>query len=133
RLGTHRSARCLRSGRRVQGRRGRSGLAGRMRPESRVSPGGGQLMSAPKSAYPVPVEELLPKARELARRLGEVPSRNRLMSEFRIGARKAKELLKHLNTTGIGSDEPGESGPARRLHLVSDTDSTDIADAVTQP
>lgn len=52
-------------------------------------------MTAPTingAKYPQPVEALLPKARELARELGEVPSRNRLMREYRIGAPKADEL-----------------------------------------
>ncbi|MFV2102800.1 DUF2637 domain-containing protein [Micromonospora sp. LOL_024] len=42
--------------------------------------------------YPQPVDELLPAARKLAEDLGEVPSRNRLMRQFRIGAPKAEEL-----------------------------------------
>ena len=41
------------------------------------------------SAYPPTVAELLPKARELAAQLDELPTRNRLMREFRIGAAKA--------------------------------------------
>lgn len=48
------------------------------------------------SAYPLPVDELLPRARELAKELGEVPSRNRLMSELRIGAPKAQALREKL-------------------------------------
>ncbi len=90
-------------------------------------------MSTPKSAYPVPVEELLPRACELAQHLGEVPSRNRLMSEFRIGARKANEILKQLGTTGAGNDESAESGTAPRLHLVAGLESTDASDEPTQP
>lgn len=46
----------------------------------------------PRSAYPRPVSELLPEARRLAEQLGELPSRNRLMRDLRIGAPKAEEL-----------------------------------------
>jgi hypothetical protein len=52
-------------------------------------------MTAPTvngTRYPQPVEALLPKARKLTAELGEVPSRNRLMREYRIGAPKAEEL-----------------------------------------
>ena len=52
-------------------------------------------MTAPTingTRYPQPVDELLPAARKLADELGTMPSRNRLMREFRIGAPKADEL-----------------------------------------
>ncbi|MEV0842731.1 ABC transporter permease [Actinocatenispora sera] len=66
-------------------------------------------MTAPsknrQSAYPATVADLLPEARSLAARLGELPSRNRLMTELHIGAPKARDLLAEL----------------RRLHLVTDT------------
>ena len=55
------------------------------------------MTSPARSAYPVPVSELVPKARELAAELGAVPSRNRLMREFRIGANKARAVLDALN------------------------------------
>lgn len=56
-------------------------------------------MTAPTtsgSAYPPAVEELIPKARELADQLGETPSRNRLMREFRVGSPKATALREAL-------------------------------------
>ncbi|MER7894356.1 ABC transporter permease [Micromonospora sp. NPDC094482] len=56
-------------------------------------------MTAPTingTKYPQPVEALLPAARTLARELGDLPSRNRLMREYRIGAPKADELLSRL-------------------------------------
>ena len=66
-------------------------------------------MTAPtknrQSAYPATVADLLPDARALAARLGELPSRNRLMTELHIGAPKARDLLAEL----------------RRLRLVTDT------------
>ncbi|MEU7902180.1 ABC transporter permease [Actinoplanes sp. NPDC049118] len=48
------------------------------------------------SAYPAAVEALIPQARELADQLGEVPSRNRLMKEFKVGAPKAIALREAL-------------------------------------
>ncbi|WP_433388433.1 DUF2637 domain-containing protein [Micromonospora sp. KLBMP9576] len=56
-------------------------------------------MTAPTingTRYPQPVSELLPKARTLLAELGEVPSRNKLMTEFRIGAPKATDLRNRL-------------------------------------
>ncbi|MEV1156928.1 ABC transporter permease [Micromonospora chokoriensis] len=56
-------------------------------------------MTAPAingTKYPQPVDELLPAARTLTKELGEVPSRNRLMTEYRIGAPKATELRTRL-------------------------------------
>lgn len=73
------------------------------------------------SAYPPPIENLLPQARDLAEQLGKVPSRNVLMKQFRIGAPKATALLDAL------TDIPGtpEDLPALRpLHLVPDPDPT---------
>lgn len=56
-------------------------------------------MTAPTingAKYPQSVDELLPAARKLSDELGEVPSRNRLMNEYRIGAPKASELRARL-------------------------------------
>ncbi|MER7420658.1 DUF2637 domain-containing protein [Micromonospora peucetia] len=57
-------------------------------------------MTAPTingTRYPQPVDELLPAARALDLPDGKVlPSRNRLMREFRIGAAKADDLLARL-------------------------------------
>jgi hypothetical protein len=78
-------------------------------------------MTAPtknrQSAYPATVADLLPEARALAARLGELPSRNRLMTELHIGAPKARDLLAEL----------------RRLHLVTDTTERDPAGAEPAP
>lgn len=90
-------------------------------------------MSAPttRSAYPVPVDELMPKARELAAELGTEPSRNRLMSEFRIGPNKAKTILTRLRE----GSEPDPTGPAG-LHLVpeepGDDSGSEIPAAATE-
>lgn len=48
------------------------------------------------SAYPADVADLLPRARALALELGDVPARNALMRELRIGAPKANEVRSAL-------------------------------------
>ncbi|KIR64262.1 hypothetical protein [Micromonospora haikouensis] len=56
-------------------------------------------MTAPTingTRYPQPVDELLPAARTLAEELDALPSRNRLMKQFRIGSEKANDLLARL-------------------------------------
>jgi hypothetical protein len=52
-------------------------------------------VSAP-SAYPFDLTDLLPHARTLAATLGDIPSRNRLMKELKIGAPKATALREAL-------------------------------------
>ncbi|WP_030439849.1 hypothetical protein [Actinoplanes subtropicus] len=54
--------------------------------------------TANRSAYPREVADLIPHARDLAASLGELPSRNKLMTTFKVGAPKAKELLAALTT-----------------------------------
>jgi len=51
-----------------------------------------------RSAYPREVTDLIPHARDLAADLGELPSRNKLMTTFKVGAKKANELLAELTT-----------------------------------
>lgn len=48
------------------------------------------------SAYPFDLAELLPRARALAESIGDIPSRNRLMKELRVGAPKATALREAL-------------------------------------
>ncbi|MFG2037323.1 ABC transporter permease [Dactylosporangium sp. NPDC048998] len=83
------------------------------------------------SAYPAPIEALLPEARALAERLGEIPSRNTLMKQFKIGAPKAKALLEAL------ADERAEIPAPRSLHVVPDLapqdDPTESAAPVEAP
>lgn len=50
---------------------------------------------------PASVAELLPRAVELAIELGEVPSRNRLMSELRIGAQRASTVRETVESASI--------------------------------
>jgi hypothetical protein len=85
------------------------------------------------SVYPAPVAALLPKARQLAADLGEVPSRNRLMTEFKIGAPKATALRGALQSEAATVEQS-----PNRLHLVpaaGDTanDDTTERDPVTDP
>jgi hypothetical protein len=76
------------------------------------------------SAYPAAVEALIPQARELADQLGEVPSRNRLMREFRVGAPKAIALREALTQT--------DPAPAVPVPIVTATDeAVALADTTT--
>ena len=77
-------------------------------------------MTAPTlapSAYPAAVEALIPQARELADQLGEVPSRNRLMKEFKVGAPKAIALREALTP-------PEQERPAVTPNLAVRDDAT---------
>jgi hypothetical protein len=69
---------------------------------------------ATRSAFPPPVEDLMPAARDLATNLGSVPSRNRLMGELKIGAPKANAIRDQLltETAGPGQTEEPDPEPA---------------------
>lgn len=85
------------------------------------------------SAYPAPVETLLPQARTLAAKLGEIPSRNKLMTEFRIGAKKATQLRSALTETStITSVGRGRSAGAA-LHAVPDSTGPGQQRALSDP
>src|SRR4051794_34685010 len=45
-----------------------------------------------RSAYPRPVDDLLPRAIKLADQIGDVPSLRRLIADLKIGAPKARAL-----------------------------------------
>ncbi|MFI6068233.1 DUF2637 domain-containing protein [Micromonospora sp. NPDC051227] len=83
-------------------------------------------MTAPTvngTRYPQAVGELLPAARTLVVELGEVPSRNRLMREYRIGAPKAGELLDRLRAESQIAQSPAESdAPTDPEIRTADTD-----------
>ncbi|MBQ0925906.1 ABC transporter permease [Saccharopolyspora endophytica] len=72
-------------------------------------------MTTAKSAYPVPVAELLPQARQLVKHLGRTPSRNQLMAELRIGAPKARELLDRL-----AEEDQAKTPNPGGLHVVAE-------------
>ncbi|MEV7229692.1 DUF2637 domain-containing protein [Polymorphospora sp. NPDC051019] len=48
------------------------------------------------SAYPPAIEDLMPAARELAERLGTLPSQRRIKAEFHVGRDKANAILDGL-------------------------------------
>lgn len=68
-------------------------------------------MTETRSAYPKPIEELVPAARALADELGTVPSRNQLKTRLRIGAPKANAVLAELGDY-TPQARPTEPGPA---------------------
>jgi hypothetical protein len=71
-------------------------------------------MTAPTSAYPRTIQDLLPLAREFAAELaesGESVSRNKLMDRFDIGAPKASDLIYLLRLLD-DSPETDETQPA---------------------
>ncbi|MFD6712344.1 hypothetical protein AMK25_22395 [Micromonospora sp. TSRI0369] len=64
------------------------------------------------SAYPAAVTDLLPAVRDLADRLGEIPSRNRIMREFKVGAPKAQAVRLALVAEPITLPDETEAEPA---------------------
>jgi hypothetical protein len=76
-----------------------------------------------RSAYPRDVPDLIPHARDLAADLGEVPSRNKLMKTFKVGADKANALREALTTA------PAATPPADPVAEVAD----DLAEPVDVP
>jgi len=92
-------------------------------------------MTAPttgRAAHPVPLEQLLPAARDLAERLGKVPSRNRLMTDLKVGSTKARTLLAALQQTNPTAT--AERTPVPAADLVPAAGPTEIgAEPVTVP
>lgn len=85
------------------------------------------------SAYPATVDDLLPQARALAGRLGELPSRNRLKRELRIGASKAAALLDALTTGTHPTSPPRAATPAPAAVEVAPVDVHEDTPTVTVP
>lgn len=81
------------------------------------------------SAYPRSVQELLPAARQLAARIGKLPSRNLLMQELKVGSPKATALREALargddarTTLPAGAGVPGrQARPADPADTTADT------------
>ena len=69
------------------------------------------------SAYPIAPEVLTDKVRDLAAEMGEWPSRNKVMTTFRVGAPKASDALAALRASGFDptapTTTPRTAGPAR--------------------
>lgn len=55
-------------------------------------------MSINGSVYPPAVEDLVPRVAALAQEIGEIPSRNRIMKEFKVGSPKASAVRDALVT-----------------------------------
>ncbi|WP_019901594.1 DUF2637 domain-containing protein [Salinispora arenicola] len=68
-------------------------------------------MTAPASVHPRTIDDLYPGALALTDQLGEVPSRNRLMKEFKIGVPKATELRERLTARATAPAEPDPTPP----------------------
>lgn len=64
------------------------------------------------SAYPRAVADLLPAVRDLADRLGEIPSRNQIMREFKVGAPKAQAVRLALVAEPITLPDETATEPA---------------------
>ncbi|MEH0821843.1 MULTISPECIES: ABC transporter permease [unclassified Micromonospora] len=70
-------------------------------------------MTAPTlSAFPRPVEDLIPAARDLADQLGQIPSRNRIKKELRVGGPKADAILAALTRTDTPPTTEPTTDPA---------------------
>ncbi|MDG9674974.1 ABC transporter permease [Micromonospora sp. DH14] len=63
------------------------------------------------SAYPRAVADLLPAVRNLADKLGEIPSRNQIMREFKVGAPKAQAVRLALVAEPITVPDDTDTGP----------------------
>ncbi|RAS58880.1 hypothetical protein C8D87_11750 [Lentzea atacamensis] len=67
------------------------------------------------SAYPMPLDELIPRVRALASETGEKPSLRGVMDRFSVGAKKARAALAVLDDTDTGDRDTEHE---RRLHSV---------------
>ena len=79
------------------------------------------------SAYPIAPEELTSRVRDLAVEMGQWPSRNKVMTTFRVGAPKATDALAALRasgfdptapTAGTGLESAPEASAKPDLHVV---------------
>ncbi|WAL65950.1 ABC transporter permease [Amycolatopsis cynarae] len=70
---------------------------------------------------------LLPRVRAWVADLGAVPSRNRIMAEFKVGAPKARAILAAL------TDENPTPPPPRALHAVPEPTSEPDPEVETEP
>lgn len=67
------------------------------------------------------LDELLPRAREVAGKVGELPSRNRLMRELHIGAAKARTLRATLAGNHVPNPAASASSDRGRLETTAPT------------
>lgn len=89
------------------------------------------------SAYPIKLDKLTDQVKSLAVELGEIPSRNRVMRECKVGAEKAKAVLAALAAEGF-TPVPDTADPVeveavpRHLHSVPVTDQDPTAATVAK-
>lgn len=81
------------------------------------------------SAFPKPIEELIPQAERIARELGHLPSQNKLKAALHVRAERAKAVLQALKDSGF--DPAAPSTPL--LHVVTDDEPTSIVGTLPVP
>ncbi|HEX5119566.1 MAG TPA: ABC transporter permease [Pseudonocardiaceae bacterium] len=81
------------------------------------------------SAFPRPIEELIPQAQRLARELGTWPSQNKVKATLHIRAERAKAVLQALKDSGF---DPTAPEPPVRLHVVPEQSDIDPQEASEQ-
>jgi hypothetical protein len=86
-------------------------------------------MTPTRSAYPAPVEDLVPAARALADELGSLPSRNQLKARLRIGAPKANAVLAELDGYVPSPAEAREAAEAAPAEPITDPVLAELAEA----
>ena len=82
------------------------------------------------SAYPLSVDELVPRVRERMAELGRMPSRNQIMSEFKVGAPKARAVLDALTEP---DQDLADDHPVRALRSVPVGEPATEPDPETEP
>ncbi|SDM63120.1 hypothetical protein SAMN04488074_12482 [Lentzea albidocapillata subsp. violacea] len=81
------------------------------------------------SAYPINVDDLTERVKAFAIEQGEIPSRNRIKTEFKVGAPKANAVLATLEEAGFDPTNPDAAdtvAPVVRLHSVPATEPTPV-------
>ncbi|MHA6628357.1 ABC transporter permease [Pseudonocardia sichuanensis] len=85
------------------------------------------------SAYPIAMPDLVDRVRDRATELRAWPSRNQVMTEFKVGGPKAKAALTALRDAGFDPTDPTAPTivPALRAvpDLANDADAADISDS----
>jgi hypothetical protein len=76
------------------------------------------------SAFPRPIEQLIPLAERLSRELGRLPSQNQLKAALHVRAERAKAVLQALKATGFDPAAPeSDTSNPRQLRPVPDGES----------
>lgn len=86
------------------------------------------------SAYPIDVSTLIEKVRARAIAHGQMPTQNRVMTEFKVGRPKAAAVLAALAEDGFTPANAGEgTRPERRLHAVAPDAPIPVPATVEEP